>query len=146
MDVRYLGQAYELAVEAGESVRFDKDLIEHVGSAFHRLHQRLYTYSDVRAPLEWVTLRATVVGPVDRPAPRRLARASSPLSQRRLCRQPVIWAGREHQAAVFERNSLAFGDALREPTLILQDDATVCLPPDAELAVAATGDLLIDLR
>ena len=52
VDVRYVGQSYELTVgAAGE---------------FHSAHERVYGYADRGRPLELVTVRVTAVKPVER--------------------------------------------------------------------------------
>ena len=65
-ELRYRGQAFELAVE----------LSDHLEEDFHKAHEEAYGYRDPEAEVELVTLRATATtpGPGDRPEGRRRGR------------------------------------------------------------------------
>ena len=65
LDVRYVGQSYELTVpsptDSGEP------LDEAVATAFHQAHQRRFGYSDTTQRVEVVNVRLKAVGCVDKP-------------------------------------------------------------------------------
>ena len=72
-DLRYVGQAFELTVEASPTPRPDE-----LRSAFERAHEERYGYSDQEADVELVTVRVAVVLPGGEPG-REDARAGEPV-------------------------------------------------------------------
>lgn len=52
LDMRYVGQSYELTVREGAS--------------FHKAHQKMYGYSDESRPTEVIAIRLRAIDPVDR--------------------------------------------------------------------------------
>ena len=76
-DLRYFGQAFEVRVPVPGRRGRRRAAPTTVADGFHDAHEQLYGYAfrdDPRQPVEWVNLRVTGVGPIDRPR----ARASSP--------------------------------------------------------------------
>src|SRR5262249_11726502 len=74
-DLRYYGQAFEVRVPVGDG-RFGPGLAEAAADAFHEAHRTLYGYDFRGAPrqqVEWVTLRVTGIGPIQRPGLTELA-------------------------------------------------------------------------
>ena len=146
IDVRYAGQAYELTIELLEPPLFDAPMVQRINRLFHDEHQRCYGHSDHAAPLQWVTLRAAVVGNVPRPAVSNIAQAREPLEERREGLQRMVWRGKEYTAPRYSRSSLGAGDCFRGPALVVQADASLAVPPGVELTVQPTGDILLTLE
>jgi N-methylhydantoinase A len=143
VDARYAGQAFEVMVELPEPPAFDDGMVGRLNESFHESHQRLYGHSDPAAAVEWVTLRATVVGEVPRPAARTVAPARRPLEERRLAVRDMTWAGRRCQAALYDRPALGAGDHIIGPALIVQADSCTAVPPGTAVTVEPTGDLIL---
>ncbi len=146
VDVRYAGQAYEVTVEMPRRAEFDAAVVRRINELFHEQHQRLYGHSDNSAAVHWVTLRAVVTGPVVRPAVRQPAKPTQPLQRRRMGVQRMIWSGRAADAPVYRRGDLGAGDRFTGPALVVQDDASLALPPMAAMEVADTGDILLNME
>jgi N-methylhydantoinase A/oxoprolinase/acetone carboxylase beta subunit len=117
IDVRYIGQSYEL------SVPWSARYVE----AFHAQHARRYGYSDPARPTEVVALRVRAVGLTDKP----------PLEPRRgRPRRPVARAvrssrfdGRPRRTAFYRWDELGPGHHARGPAVIAGAEATVIVPP-----------------
>ena len=62
LDLRYVGQSFELTIPAGD------DLLER----FHAEHDRTYGFAAPEEPVEVVSLRLTSVGTIAKPPPRPL--------------------------------------------------------------------------
>ena len=73
LDVRYVGQSYELAVPC-PSTR-DADFQNVVSAEFHQAHQQRFGYSDMTQRVEVINVRLKAVGSVDRPAITQAAKA-----------------------------------------------------------------------
>jgi N-methylhydantoinase A len=121
-------------------------MVERISQLFHQEHQRLYGHSDRAATVHWITLRASVIGDVPRPAPSRLAEPTTSLKDRREGVQRMIWQAAEHDAPLYLRASLGAGDCFRGPALVVQADASLAVPPDTVLTVQPTGDILLSLE
>ncbi|MGO8907262.1 MAG: hydantoinase/oxoprolinase family protein [Solirubrobacteraceae bacterium] len=117
-ELRYRGQAFELAVEEPDAV--DPDIL---CEAFARTHELRYGYRDDSAEVELVNIRVSVWGPA--PALRPLAAATGPSVQDT---RPIVFAGKSVHAAV-QRGELAPGTLLSGPALCALGQATLLIPP-----------------
>jgi len=145
-DMRYRGQAYEIAVPLAELSPGETDgaaaiharTVEDAAARFHDLHARQFAHSDPDAVPEIVTLRLAAVGLLAKPAERPFAAAAAPASPARR----VFAAGTWTEAPVHPRAALAPGTVVAGPALIEDPHATLWLPPCWRIAVAATGALI----
>ena len=137
LDLRYLGQSFELTVpiERPEPQRFLP--------RFHRLHRQRYGHAHPARQVELVALRLGVTSPVSRPRlaplPRDSGRASDALIDER-----EVWFGQPLTTAVYDRDLLRAGHRLRGPALVVQMDATTAVPPRWRGMVDAVGNLLLE--
>jgi N-methylhydantoinase A len=119
LDMRYVGQAYELTVpEAGDFV-----------SAFHREHEQRYGYSDAARAVEVVNVRVRVIGvtdPIEWPR-RKLGGADSRRAV--IARRRVYFSAKPCDTLVFTRERLQPGNRLRGPAIISEYSATTVVPP-----------------
>ena len=67
LDLRYLGQSFELTVPASEAVLEDP-AGEALRAHFHARYREVYGYADEAADLEVLNLRATAIGVTRKPA------------------------------------------------------------------------------
>lgn len=65
VDLRYLGQSYELTIRAPRSV--DGESLAATIIAFHRRHEETYGYSAESEPIEIVSLRLRAIGTIPKP-------------------------------------------------------------------------------
>ena len=119
LDVRYVGQAYDLSVaDTGDFV-----------AAFHRAHERAYGHADPHRPIEIVNVRcrATGISPrIDLPQISRAhpgARANAPRKVQ------CYFAGRPVEASLYERETLRANEQFFGPAIIVEYSATSLVPP-----------------
>ncbi len=122
-DLRYFGQAFEVRVPVPEGP-VDQGVLDEVAARFHAEHTALYGYDfagDPTQQVEWVNLRVSGIGPIQRPeitrvplgdgAPSRraVARCASSrptgTSTRRCCGAPTWRPGRSSPARRSSRSS-----------------------------------------
>jgi N-methylhydantoinase A len=119
LDMRYVGQAYELMVpEAGDFVR-----------SFHQEHELRYGYSDAQRAIEVVNIRLRVIGvtnPIAWPR-RRLGNDDSGGAV--TARRQVHFASKAHNTRIYARDKLQAGNRLRGPAIIAEYSATTVVPP-----------------
>lgn len=136
-DMRYAGQAYELRVGL-DHLGEEADVAAYA-EAFHREHERIYGFSDSRAPIQVTTLRLAVIGPtVPIPTPVLPDARNDPVPR---TTRAVFLASRWQEAQVFERSTLKAGHAFRGPAIVEQEDTTVIVLPEWTAHLDAAGNL-----
>ena len=137
LDLRYRGQAYEIATPFGDGSDLDRAVDE-----FHKMHQGQYAHSDSSATPEIVNLRLSAIGIL--PKPRSHGIDSGDGKSRRISR--IYDQGNWREFRVFERRSLQTGVTLEGPLIIEEPHSTIMLPMDWSLEAMATGELIASLN
>ena len=132
LDVRYVGQSYEITVPLAADFRAE----------FDRRHERSYGYAAPQRRVEVVTVRLRATGVTEKPAlPRSRglgSRLPAPLRAR------ASWfGGRAVSTPVFHREQLSGGMAGHGPAVVAGAEATVVVPPDYQFRVDDVGSLLL---
>jgi N-methylhydantoinase A len=144
-DLRYYGQAFEVRVPVPEGP-FDRYRADATVAAFHDAHERLYGYSLRDRPgqqVEWVNLRVTGVGPIERPVLRPLPTRDAAACLAPTGSRPVYFDGSYLDTPVYRRPDLAPGDAVAGPAVIEEYGSTVPLHPGFTATVDALGNLVV---
>ncbi len=140
--LRYQHQGFELFVPwAGRDVT--EASAAATVAAFHRLHERLYTFAQEDTPVEIVTLRVDARGVFPAPALRELPPAG-PLEAARLGTQAVFLEAGPVQAAIYARDRLGAGARIDGPAILTQLDATTLLLPGQSGVVDRFGNLIVE--
>jgi N-methylhydantoinase A len=139
LDLRYVGQSYELTVPFDDGA--------DMASAFHRAHALRFGYSDEREPVQVVNVRVKARGRVDAPhLPRQTdeevgASAAEPRTHQVVfsgAGGELIW----HDTPVYLRERLAPGAVLIGPAIVAQYDTTSVLPPGWSATVDPAGAIV----
>ncbi|MEO5823434.1 MAG: hydantoinase/oxoprolinase family protein [Vicinamibacteraceae bacterium] len=117
LDVRYVGQSYELTVPMAVEFRDE----------FDRRHARTYGYANPRRPIEVVTLRVVAVGRVEAPALPRVEAAPSVAEPYGV--RDARFGGALTPTGFYRWTDLAVGAAGQGPAVIAGGEATVVVPP-----------------
>ncbi|WP_310962549.1 hydantoinase/oxoprolinase family protein [Nocardioides terrisoli] len=132
-DLRYFGQAFEVRVPIPDGP-VDDGLLGEVGKRFHAEHRALYGYDfagDPSQQVEWVNLRVSGIGPIQRPeiraAPRQVAAGAVPSTGSR----PVCFdaAAGYVDTPVHWRAALGPGTVVSGPAVIEEFGSTVPIHP-----------------
>jgi N-methylhydantoinase A len=135
-DLRYYGQAFEVRVLVGAI-----DPAE-VAGRFHDEHERLYGYCHRGDPVEWVNLRVSGVGPINRPEPSVRPPGDGDPGRARTGTRRVHfeeWA----QVPVYARERLEPGDLLTGPAVIEEFGSTLPLHPGFTARLDGHGNLVV---
>jgi N-methylhydantoinase A len=133
LDIRYRGQAYEIAVPYNEDC----------AAAFNRVHAQRYGYSDTTRPLEIVNVRVRMVA-VTEPLPERRFSIRPGNGEAALVkRNQIYWEGRWRGGSLYDRALLKPGDSFTGPAVISEYSATTFLPPGATVTVDDLANLVI---
>lgn len=139
VDMRYVGQAYEIEVMLGaEGVKDAEEMVD----AFHRRHESIHSHSDIEASVEIVNLRVRAVGRTKKlqiaPPKQGDAETPEPCEIRQL-----LFQGGAVDGAVYRRKDLTIGSVFRGPAIVEQEDTTIVVPPDFWGRVDESGNILI---
>jgi N-methylhydantoinase A len=130
-ELRYRGQAHELSLPVDASLT----------GRFHRAHRDRFGFDDPTAPIEVVTLEVRGSLP-DQPLPARLL--AGPRSvQSRATRMTMHHDGRDVGAAVWNRPGMPRGARLRGPAIVLEEGATLWIPPGWNGRLHASGAVVL---
>jgi N-methylhydantoinase A len=135
VDVRYLGQSFEINTPFSDKVTED----------FHKLHEKYYGYSNPQLPVETVNLR--VRGRARHPLPElpKFALEEPGASEKALIQEKrVVLGGKTVLTRFFLRNKLKAGNVIPGPAIILEYSATTLIPADYQAQVDQYLNLLIE--
>jgi N-methylhydantoinase A len=146
-DVRYFGQAFEVRVPVAAGP-VGPALAEAAAADFHAAHRALYGYdfrTDHRQQVEWVNLRVTGIGPIQRPQLAMLAASEGNAARAVTGGRPVVFgrAAGPVDTPVYWRPALAAGDEVAGPAIIEEYGATIPVHPGFIARVDAFGNLLL---
>ncbi|NEA29092.1 hydantoinase/oxoprolinase family protein [Actinomadura bangladeshensis] len=143
-DLRYYGQAFEVRVPAPAGPPDEAFRAETV-RRFHDAHEALYGYcyrDDPRHPVEWVNLRVSGIGPIDRPRLAERPAGDGDPSRARTGTRPVHFDAWE-ETAIYRREKLAPGDSVEGPAVIEEFGSTLPLHPGFTAALDGHGNLVV---
>jgi N-methylhydantoinase A len=132
-ELRYRGQAFELAVEAHGDA-------DELREAFHAAHEEAYGFRDAEGEVELVTLRATATEPgPDVDAAAAGAAAAGIERSARTAR----FGGEEHEAEVLTGEPEP-GTELRGPAIVELPESTLAVPPGWAGEVLESGTIRLE--
>jgi N-methylhydantoinase A len=148
LDMRYVGQSYELRVGAQSGA-------EGQGAVrnFHEAHRQRFSYANEGEPVEIVNLRLKAIGKTAKP--RFSHQPSGPLDPKtaQLGHKQVYFAdkntphaARPVPAALYQRERLVPGNMVVGPAVLVQLDTTTVIPPGWSATVDGWRNLVVEYR
>ncbi len=134
LDMRYIGQAYELSVTA------TADFVR----SFHGAHEKRYGYADTKRPVEIVNVRARAIGLTPKPALPRLPSVGADASAAVMQQRDIFFSGRATKTKIYDRAKLHAGNRFRGPAIVAEYSATTVVLPEWNVRVDAYGNLLME--
>ena len=131
LDVRYVGQAHEIAVP-WEPQEDD----DHVVARFGAIHRQRYGFDRSGDPVEIVAVRAATVGERPLGAPPRTS-VDAPVHPHR---RPVVGNdGTRRTTAIVPRSSLRVGEIVSGPAVVEERDTTIFVDHDETVTLTDAG-------
>ncbi|CAN5660203.1 hydantoinase/oxoprolinase family protein [soil metagenome] len=131
VDVRYLGQSYEISVPLSAGYR----------DGFDQAHARLYGYCNAGRSTEVVNIRVAATGTTQKPElPRSPLRVNS--SPRPLRVAPVRFDGRTVDTSFYRWDDLPPGSGGQGPAVIAGGEATAVVTPEFDFHMDDFGNLV----
>jgi N-methylhydantoinase A len=142
LDMRYLGQAYELNIPLSPLGSTGRNVI----LAFHRTHDMRYGYHHENKKVEIVKVRCRATGITDKPPSQKIASRSrtQPLSPDQI--MELSFYDRTQKTTLYRRDNLRAGDIFSGPAIVAEYSATTLIPPDWKATVDNYGQLLLTLK
>jgi N-methylhydantoinase A len=133
LDMRYVGQSYEVTVVAtGDFAK-----------AFHDEHFKLYGHSNESRPVEVVNIRLAAKGSVDPPRFARREETGEDAGDAILERKTAVFDGKSVETPVYDRSALRPGNKFAGPAIVVETSATTVVAPDFEASVDGYDNLIL---
>jgi N-methylhydantoinase A len=142
LDVRYVGQSFELTVDC-PSLTGRGDLMRSIASEFYAAHLQRFGYADRALPVEVVNLRLKLELAVDKPLLEPAPDSGSDAAHAVISTADVVFAGGMVTTTLYDRDRLRTGNRITGPALLLQLDTTIVVPPGWNGEVDPYGNLLL---
>ena len=145
LDVRYVGQSFELTVDypTSRASRSSDGLARAISDSFYRAHLQRFGYADRGEPVEIVNLRLKLDLAVDKPDLQLEAVRGSDSSAAQISTVGVVFREGEMGTPLYRRDLMAAGNRIAGPALVVQLDTTTVVPPGWQGEVDAYGNLLL---
>lgn len=145
LDMRYVGQNYELAVELAPTNGTPQlPSIETLKEAFFETYRRNYGHCDTEAPIEVVNVRLRAVA--------RLTQGASQAADIQGKAEPFasqqVWFDEDapRETPMYDRATLPAGTVIEGPAIITQFDATTVVPPNAQITVDDGMNMIMEFQ
>ena len=142
IDMRYVGQNYELSVPVAADQAIDLPGRARLAALFVAEHQAKYGHHDPAAPIEIINLRLRARAGISTifSCPRGRVSHRQPSSRK-------VWFDPSGpiETDVVDRESLSSGRHLLGPLIITQFDSTTVVPPDAKARVDDAGNIIVSV-
>jgi N-methylhydantoinase A len=144
VDLRYIGQSYELTVPISNG-NLNSEHISHVLEQFHQEHDRAYGFSAPEEPIEFVNLRLTAVGKIAKPQLRELSQECGDAAAARKATRQVYFAEADGfvDCPIYDRYSLGAGCIIEGPAIVEEVDSTTVVHPGYQVRVDKFGNLIM---
>ncbi len=147
LDVRYVGQSFELTVDypSSRASRTTGGLGRAISDSFYRAHLQRFGYADRAEPVEIVNLRLKLNLAVDKPDLQLETPHGSEASGAQISSVGVVFREGEMETPLYDRDLLAMGNRISGPALVVQMDTTTVVPPGWQGEIDAYGNLLLTM-
>ncbi len=151
LDVRYVGQSFELTVDCPALDRDDDrnddacaGLAASISDEFYEAHWQRFGYADRALPVEIVNLRLKLELAMDKPRLEPAPAQDVDASHAVIGVAGAVFAGGPAATTLYDRERLQTGNRIAGPALLLQLDTTIVAPPGWSGVVDAYGNLLLE--
>ncbi len=137
LDMRYVGQSYEITVP------FDENYID----SFHKSHKKNYGYANRRKEVEIVNIRLRGRGIPEKPVFEKNRIVIGDIDPKAIIgKKKVIFDSQSVATDILLRDKLLSGNIIKGPAIILEYSSTIVLPPDSSAKVDEFGNLIINVQ
>jgi N-methylhydantoinase A len=139
LDLRYVGQAFELAVPVAPGAMTGGG----IAANFHARHREMYGHAHEAGEVEVVNLRLTAYGVVPKPDLQPYRGVATTAAEARIETRPAYFDGGFVPSPVYQRERLPAGAAVDGPAIVEEFGATTVLFPGWRATVDCFGNLVL---
>jgi N-methylhydantoinase A len=144
VDMRYVGQSYELTLEAPDDIE-SPEFIERISGMFHVEHDRVFGFSAPGETIELVNLRVIGIGMIQNKAFSVPAAAETSLEAAESDRRPVVFDADVGavDCPIYDRYKLPYGARILGPAVVEEIDSTTVIHDGYSALVNDYGHLIL---
>ena len=142
LDVRYVGQSFELTVDYPSRVT-KAEITKVIGDAFYKAHLRRFGYADKNEPVEVVNLRLKLDVAMEKPSVEPQNAVAPDPKAALIGKAEVVFQQGALDSPLYLREQLVCGHRISGPALVIQMDATTVVPPGWGGTVDPFGNLVL---
>ena len=147
LDLRYLGQGYEMRIPLSREA-LDSGSMAEVWDSFHERHRVEFGHHFPSNPIEIVNLRVTGSGLMPELEHARFEGGAGTLEEAHLKSSETYFRvdGRMEKlsSSFYDRSRIPVGGVVEGPAVILQHDSTTVLLPGSRATIEESGNMIID--
>ncbi len=146
LDVRYVGQSFELTIDYPAQTRRADDarMRRTIAESFYRAHMQRFGYADRREAVEIVNLRLKMGLELDKPQVALETAGPTDASHAVAGSAEVVFPGGRQTAPLYDRDKLRSGNQFTGPAIVFQMDTTLVVPPNWNGTVDPLGNLILE--
>ncbi|MCH2518573.1 MAG: hydantoinase/oxoprolinase family protein [Dehalococcoidia bacterium] len=146
LDVRYVGQSFELTIDyPSPRRRIDTARMRRsIADSFYRAHLQRFGYADRGEAVEIVNLRLKLGLKMDKPQIVAGQAADSGSTPALIGEAQVVFSGGSVTTRLYDRENLRTGDQISGPAIVLQMDTTVVITPGWTGTADDYGNLVLE--
>ncbi len=141
LDLRYLGQAFELTVSVDPATMTGQGIVRD----FHARHLEMYGHADEAGEVEIVNLRLTAFGVVVKPDLPLYRSEATSLAEARIDERAVYFSDGPVSCPVYQRERLPVEVVVDGPAIVEEFGATTVLLPGWRAALDRFGNLMLEV-
>ena len=144
MDLRYLGQSYELTIPTSKPLT--KEVLRQTVESFHKKHETVYGYAVEGEPVELVNVKLIAVGDVEKPRLQGSPLHGEEPSREALTTKRKVFFEKNNdyiETPIYRRERLKTGNVINGSAVIEQYDATTIVYPEWTASVDRFGNIAI---
>jgi N-methylhydantoinase A len=146
LDVRYVGQSFELTIDyPSPTRRIDTARMRRsIADSFYRAHLQRFGYADRGEAVEIVNLRLKLGLEMDKPQIVAGQASDSGSTPALIGEAQVVFSGGPVTSRLYDRENLRTGDLVSGPAIVLQMDTTVVITPGWTGTTDDYGNLVLE--
>lgn len=145
LDLRYLGQGYELEIQAPNKT-YSKEDLTSLCNRYSEVHNGKYGYTMPSDTVQIVNLRLTSIGLLPKPVLHEEMPGGTDASGAWKGRRRVYMDGQWIEVPIYERKTLRYENKIIGPAIIEQLDSTTVLFKGYEIVVDRYRNLIVNKR
>ncbi|HLR03352.1 MAG TPA: hydantoinase/oxoprolinase family protein [Virgibacillus sp.] len=144
MDMRYVGQEHTVKVPVRDGV-WTSETFTEINEAFHRLHEKNYTFKLPESDIEIVNLHLTALGEVEKPKIKQTTRDTT-LEDAKIETREVYFESPNRWVTtdVYNRDLLPTNQIVEGPVLVEEKSAVTVIYEGQNVKVDSYGNLIIE--